>query len=55
VPSPETASVPLEVIVSMLVYQPLGFGPRLGLTETEGSVASYFNENGALVMFPARS
>ena len=52
---PEVASDFVQLTATELVYQPLKSGDRPGLTEIDGSVASYFSANGAFATLPALS
>ena len=52
---PEVASVPLQLIVSGLVYQPFALAERLGLAETTGAVPSYSKLSCFDAEFPALS
>ena len=53
---PEVASVPLQLIPTGWLYQPLWSGERTGVALTEGSVSSYLKPKlVAADVFPALS
>ena len=52
---PEVASLPCQVTVTALLYQPFAFGARSGLGAKTGGIESYLSETERVAGLPAWS